>query len=97
LALALAKRFATAVLLIGVAPAHIWGETASQSTDELIAAGIERGYNFDRSAFELFDEVIRREPQNPRGYFLKAAGFFWYSLVNPADASASTMTDETAP
>jgi tetratricopeptide (TPR) repeat protein len=60
----------------------------SFSTHDLVAEGIARGYGFDSTAFACFDEVIRREPDHPRGYFLKASGNFWYSLVNPADSAS---------
>ena len=84
----MSKQLAAVAILTVAGSTHLWGEPSHQTTEELIAAGIELGYNFDRSAFDKFDEVIRREPEHPRGYFLKAAGFFWFSFVNPADKNA---------
>lgn len=60
-----------------------WAESLPASTDSLVMRGIECGYNFD--------EVIRREPDHPRGYFLKASGFFWRVLVHPSDQDARAM------
>ena len=84
----ISERLTIVMLLFGLSSTCLWGEPSRQTTNELIAEGIELGYNFDRSAFSKFDEVIRREPEHPRGYFLKATGFFWFSLVNPANESA---------
>ena len=68
-----------------------WAESLPASTDSLVMRGIECGYNFDDRAFDDFDEVIRREPDHPRGYFLKASGFFWRVLVHPSDQDARAM------
>lgn len=79
------------LLLMGIGSRCSSEELSQWTTDELVAAGIERGYDFQNSAFTLFDEVIRREPESPRGYFLKASGFFWRSFVNPADERARSQ------
>ncbi|HCV23895.1 MAG: hypothetical protein CME13_20235 [Gemmatimonadetes bacterium] len=68
-----------------------WAESLPASTDSLVMRGVECGYNFDDRAFDDFDEVIRREPDHPRGYFLKASGFFWRVLVHPSDQDARAM------
>ena len=30
-----------------------------------------------KEAADIFDEIIRREPKNPQGYFLRSAVYFW--------------------
>ena len=53
-------------------------QAQSDSTHQLILKGIDFASNLQyEEAIKIFDEIINKEPENPRGYFLKSAAYFW--------------------
>ena len=55
-------------------------ETLAQtdSTHQLILKGIDFASTLKyEEAIEVFDKIIQLQPENPRGYFLKSATYFW--------------------
>ena len=50
----------------------------SDSTQQLIIKGIDFASTLKyEEAIKVFDKLIQKEPENPRGYFLKSATYFW--------------------
>ena len=44
----------------------------------LAIKGIDLGSNLHyKESYEVFQELIELEPENPRGYFLRSAIYFW--------------------
>jgi tetratricopeptide (TPR) repeat protein len=53
-------------------------QAQSDSTQQLIIEGIDFASTLKyEQAIRVFDKLIQREPENPRGYFLKSATYFW--------------------
>ncbi len=50
----------------------------ADSTHQLTLMGIDYASTMQyEEAIEVFDEIISLEPNNPKGYFLKSAAYFW--------------------
>ena len=50
----------------------------TDSTQQLIIKGIDFASTLQyEKAIKVFDQLIQSEPENPRGYFLKSATYFW--------------------
>jgi len=65
------------------------------STQQLIIKGIDYASTLKyEKAIKAFDELIQREPKNPRGYFLKSATYFWiFSTDMHNEAVGDTLKD----
>ncbi len=56
---------------------------SQQSIDRQIQVGLDKIYNFNWDAgFEAFNYVIKKYPDDPRGYHYKSTIFLWYFLGN---------------
>jgi len=50
----------------------------SERTHQLALEGIDFASSLQyEKAIDVFNEIIRLEPENPQGYFLKSAAYFW--------------------
>ena len=59
----------------------------SQSIDRQIQIGLNKIYNFNwDGGFEAFNTVIKKYPDDPRGYHYKSTIFLWYYLGNLNEA-----------
>ncbi|MBK7629575.1 MAG: DUF3808 domain-containing protein [Ignavibacteriales bacterium] len=72
------------VLLIVVLFASVTPILFSQQlTDKQIQVGLDKIYNFNWDAgFEAFNSIIKKNPDDPRGYHYKSIIFLWYYLGN---------------
>jgi len=53
-------------------------QAQTDSTQQLIIKGIDFASTLQyENAIKVFDQLIQNEPNNPRGYFLKSATYFW--------------------
>jgi tetratricopeptide (TPR) repeat protein len=72
-------------------------ETQAQadSTQQLIIEGIDFASTLQyEKAIEVFDKLIILEPDNPRGYFLKSATYFWiFSTDMHNEAMGDTLKE----
>ncbi len=65
--------FVYSCLLLGSALA-----SQDSQAHQLALRGIELGTNLKyKEAYEVFQQLIQLEPENPRGYFLRSAIYFW--------------------
>jgi tetratricopeptide (TPR) repeat protein len=57
---------------------HFEVKAQTDSTHQLIINGIDFASTLQyEKAIEVFDKIINLQPENPRGYFLKSAAYFW--------------------
>jgi tetratricopeptide (TPR) repeat protein len=76
------------ILLILFLLAFVCQKSSAQTLEDKIKLGLDYTYNvkFD-SAKVIFDEIIKAEPRNPRGYFLLALVEWWKININKEDES----------
>jgi hypothetical protein len=56
---------------------------SQQLIDRQIQIGLDKIYNFNWDAgFEAFNSIIKKNPDDPRGYHYKSIIFLWYYLGN---------------
>src|SRR5690606_14760070 len=66
---------------------------AQQLTDKQIQIGLDKIYNFNWDAgFEAFNSIIKRHPDDPRGYHYKSIIFLWYYLGNLNETNLDSFT-----
>lgn len=67
----------------------------TDSTTQLILKGIDFASTLKyEKAIEVFDKIIELEPENPRGYFLKSATYFWiFSTDMHNEAMGDTLKE----
>jgi len=75
----------------------LWGEVYAQtdSTHLLIINGIDYASTLQyEKAIKCFDKLITLQPDNPRGYFLKSAAYFWIFSTDMHDESVGDTLKE---
>ncbi|MDP2364503.1 MAG: hypothetical protein Q8M94_12140 [Ignavibacteria bacterium] len=56
---------------------------SQQITDKQIQVGLDKIYNFNwEDGFKAFNSIIKKDPDDPRGYHYKSLIFLWYFLGN---------------
>ena len=56
---------------------------SQQLTDKQIQVGLDKIYNFNwDDGFKAFNSIIKKHPDDPRGYHYKSIIFLWYYLGN---------------
>jgi hypothetical protein len=56
---------------------------AQPQIEKLIRKGLEYNYNFNfKDASEIFQSIIKKYPEDPRGYHYLSSTFLWYYLSN---------------
>lgn len=66
---------------------------SQQLTDKQIQIGLDKIYNFNWDAgFEAFNSIIKRHPDDPRGYHYKSIIFLWYYLGNLNETNLDSFT-----
>lgn len=56
---------------------------SQQVTDKQIQVGLDKIYNFNwDDGFKVFNTIIKKHPDDPRGYHYKSIIFLWYYLGN---------------
>ncbi len=66
---------------------------SQQLTDRQIQIGLDKIYNFNWDAgFEAFNSIIKKHPDDPRGYHYKSIIFLWYYLGNLNEANLDSFT-----
>lgn len=66
---------------------------AQQLTDKQIQIGLDKIYNFNWDAgFEALNSIIKRHPDDPRGYHYKSIIFLWYYLGNLNETNLDSFT-----
>ncbi|HVO76083.1 MAG TPA: hypothetical protein VMT35_18810, partial [Ignavibacteriaceae bacterium] len=56
---------------------------AQQQIEKLIRKGLEYNYNFNfKEAWETFQTIIKKYPEDPRGYHYLSSTYLWYYLSN---------------
>ena len=56
---------------------------SQQVTNKQIQVGLDKIYNFNwDDGFKVFNTIIKKHPQDPRGYHYKSIIFLWYYLGN---------------
>jgi tetratricopeptide (TPR) repeat protein len=56
---------------------------SQQLTDKQIQVGLDKIYNFNwDDGFKVFNSIIKKHPDDPRGYHYKSIIFLWYYLGN---------------
>jgi tetratricopeptide (TPR) repeat protein len=56
---------------------------SQQVTDKQIQVGLDKIYNFNwDDGFKAFNSIIKKNPDDPRGYHYKSIIFLWYYLGN---------------
>ena len=56
---------------------------SQQLTDKQIQVGLDKIYNFNwDDGFKAFNSIIKKNPEDPRGYHYKSIIFLWYYLGN---------------
>lgn len=80
-----------AILVVQSAPLTAQWVAMSTEADSLVQLGTKHVYNveFDR-AQDIFDEVIRRYPTHPAGYFLDAMIEWWRITIGQRSTSIET-------
>ncbi len=57
--------------------------SAQQQIEKLIKKGLEFNYNFNfKEASETFQNIIKKYPEDPRGYHYLSSTYLWYYLSN---------------
>ena len=73
------------ILLISLSLLFVNTSLRAQETSALNLAlkGIDLGTNLHyKESYEVFQKLIELEPENPRGYFLRSAIYFWMFSEN---------------
>jgi len=66
---------------------------SQQLTDKQIQIGLDKIYNFNWDAgFEAFNSIIKKHPDDPRGYHYKSIIFLWYYLGNLNETNLDSFT-----
>ena len=66
---------------------------SQQLTDKQLQIGLDKIYNFNWDAgFEAFNSIIKKHPDDPRGYHYKSIVFLWYYLGNLNEANLDSFT-----
>ena len=61
----------------------VCGIFPQQLTDKQIQVGLDKIYNFNwDEGFKAFNSIIKKNPDDPRGYHYKSIIFLWYYLGN---------------
>lgn len=64
----------------------------SQVTDKQIQVGLDKIYNFNwDEGFKVFNSLIKKNPDDPRGYHYKSMIFLWYYLGNLNEANLDSF------
>lgn len=64
-----------------------------QLTDKQIQIGLDKIYNFNWDAgFDAFNSIIKKNPDDPRGYHYKSIIFLWYYLGNLNETNLDSFT-----
>jgi hypothetical protein len=73
------KIFLILFLFVFVTPIYF----SQQLTDRQIQIGLDKIYNFNWDAgFDAFNSIIKKNPDDPRGYHYKSIIFLWFYLGN---------------
>ena len=66
---------------------------SQQLTDKQIQIGLDKIYNFNWDAgFDAFNSIIKKNPDDPRGYHYKSIIFLWYYLGNLNETNLDSFT-----
>ena len=64
-----------------------------QLTDKQIQVGLDKIYNFNwEDGFKAFNSIIKKNPDDPRGYHYKSIIFLWYYLGNLNETNLDSFT-----
>ena len=70
------NRFPSLILLFIIYCIPLWSQDST--VHYMALKGIDLATNlYYEEAVEVFEQIIRLEPENPRGYFLRSAAYFW--------------------
>ena len=65
---------------------------SQQVTDRQIQVGLSKIYNFNwEDGFKAFNSIIKKNPEDPRGYHYKSLIFLWYYLGNLNEANLDSF------
>lgn len=65
---------------------------SQQSVDKQIQIGLDKIYNFNwADGLKIFNSVIEKNPNDPRGYHYKSTIYLWYFLGNLNEAYLDTF------
>lgn len=65
---------------------------SQQVTEKQIQIGLDKIYNFNwDDGFEAFNSIIKKNPDDPRGYHFKSIIFLWYYLGNLNEANLDSF------
>lgn len=63
-----------------------------QVTDKQIQVGLDKMYDFKwNDAFDVFNSLIKKNPDDPRGYHYKSMIYLWYYLGNLNEANLDSF------
>jgi tetratricopeptide (TPR) repeat protein len=66
---------------------------SQQVTDKQIQVGLDKIYNFNwEDGFKAFNTIIKKSPDDPRGYHYKSIIFLWYYLGNLQETNLDSFT-----
>ena len=66
---------------------------SQQVTDKQIQVGLDKIYNFNwEDGFKAFNSIIKKSPDDPRGYHYKSIIFLWYYLGNLQETNLDSFT-----
>ncbi len=66
---------------------------SQQVTDKQIQVGLDKIYNFNwEDGFKAFNTIIKKSPDDPRGYHYKSIIFLWYYLGNLNETNLDSFT-----
>ncbi len=70
------NRIPSLILFIVIYCIPLWSQDST--VHYMALEGIDLATNlYYEEAVEVFEQIIRLEPENPRGYFLRSAAYFW--------------------
>jgi hypothetical protein len=65
---------------------------SQQETDRQIQVGLDKIYNFNwDDGFKAFNSIIKKHPDDPRGYHYKSIIYLWYYLGNLNEANLDSF------
>lgn len=76
-------------------PAQQSALTQKEKIHQLAIEGIDLIYDMQfEKALGKFDEIVKLEPDNPKGYFLRSAVYYWMFMVDISTASRNENNEQ---